>query len=138
MTDQQVVSRHRVAGARRGSSNLRNANSHKTLYHRWINELWAGHRIAEELVSDDFVGHWPTHDVHGPQGLQTVIDNTRGTLRELLLIVDVGPFIDGDMLFARWIGTGSGKDGPARFTGNDILRIANGKVVEYWSGTSKA
>ncbi len=83
MTDQQVVSRHRVTGAHRGSSNLRNANSHKILYHRWINELWAGHRIAEELVSADFVGHWPTHDVHGPQGLQTVIDNTRGTLREL-------------------------------------------------------
>jgi hypothetical protein len=108
------------------------------LYHRWINELWAGYRNAEELVSADFVGHWPTHDVHGPRALQTIIDNTRGTLRELFFVVDVGPFIEGDMVAARWIGTGSSANGPARFTGNDILRIANGKVVEYWAGTSAA
>lgn len=106
------------------------------LYNRWINELWAGHRIAGELVSDDFVGHWPTHDVHGPEELQTVIDNTRGTLRELMFAIDVGPFTDGDMIAARWISTGASTAGPARFTGNDIMRVANGKIVEYWTGTS--
>lgn len=106
------------------------------LYGRWINELWAGHRIARELLSTDFVGHWPTHDVHGPDELQTVIDSTRGTLRELRFVVDVGPIVDDDMMAARWVSTGSGTNGPARFTGNDILRVANGKIAEYWSGTS--
>jgi hypothetical protein len=27
-------------------------------------------------------------------------------------------------------------DGPARITGNDILRFADGGFVEYWAGTS--
>ena len=136
MTEQQVIDRHRPISNHRNTSNHRTASSHKMLYNRWINELWAGHRIAKELVSDDFVGHWPTHDVHGPDELQTVIDNTRGTLRELMYVVDVGPFVEGDMLAARWISTGARADGPARFTGNDIVRVANGKIVEYWTGTS--
>nr|WP_264023174.1 ester cyclase [Mycolicibacterium pyrenivorans] len=42
------------------------------------------------------------------------------------------------LLYTRWIATGSTKDGPVRYTGNDILRVANGRVVEYWAGTSPA
>jgi len=37
-----------------------------------------------------------------------------------------------------WIGTGAAADGPTRFTGNDILRFADGRFVEYWTGTSSA
>lgn len=136
MTEQQVMARHRVISSHRNSSSLRGTSSHRLLYDRWINELWAGHHVADELVAPDFVGHWPTRDVHGPDELQTVIDNTRGTLRELRYVVEVGPLVDGDMVAARWIATGSSSKGPARFTGNDIMRIADGRVVEYWSGTS--
>lgn len=109
-----------------------------TLYERWIKELWAGDTVAGELVSDDFVGHWPTHDVKGPEELQAIIDDTRKRLRELLFVVDVGPLVNGDMVAARWISTGATRSGPARFVGNDILRVADGKIVEYWSGTSPA
>lgn len=108
------------------------------LYQRWIKELWAGTITAAELVSADFVGHWPTHDVHGPDQLQAIIDDTRERLRELLFVIDVGPLVDGDLVAARWISTGATRSGPARFTGNDILRVADGKVVEYWTGTSPA
>lgn len=138
MAEQHVLSRTRGITSHRNVGNHRTTSSHKLLYTRWLNELWAGHRNAEEVVSRDFVGHWPTHDVHGPEELQTVIDNTRGTLRELMYVVEVGPFMEGDMLAARWIATGSTKDGPARYTGNDILRVANGRVVEYWAGMSPA
>jgi hypothetical protein len=48
----------------------------------------------------------------------------------------VEPFVDRDPVAARWIGTGSTDQGPARFTGNDILRFAEGRFVEYWAGTS--
>lgn len=108
------------------------------LYRRWVNELWAGRRIAAELVSPDFVGHWPTHDVHGPDELQALIDSTRGALHELQFVVEVGPIAEGDLVAARWVGTGSSKRGPARFTGNDLLRIANGKIVEHWLGASRS
>jgi hypothetical protein len=49
-------------------------STEKALYQRWINELWAGRPVAAELVSDDFVGHWPTRDVHGPDKLQAIVD----------------------------------------------------------------
>jgi predicted SnoaL-like aldol condensation-catalyzing enzyme len=45
---------------------------------------------------------------------------------------------DGDLVAARWVGTGTGPDGPVSFTGNDILRLADDgqKFAEYWTGTS--
>lgn len=137
MTNPQVMARPAGTSSHRGISNHRDATGRR-LYRRWIDELWAGRRIAAELVAPDFVGHWPTHDVRGPDGLQAVIDDTRSTLRELQFVVEVGPMCDGDMIAARWIGTGSGEHGPARFTGNDLLRISDGKIVEYWAGAARS
>ncbi len=111
------------------------ATSAKDLYRRWIDELWAGHRIANELVSDDFVGHWPDFDVHGPEELHAIVDKTRSVLADLKIVVDIKPLVEGDMLAARWIGTGAMADGPKRYTGNDIFRIEDGRFVEYWTGT---
>ena len=108
----------------------------KALYQRWINELWTGKAAAAELVSDDFVGHWPTRDIHGPDELQAMVDQTHQTLSELMFVVEVEPFVERDLVAARWVGTGATNNGPARFTGNDILRFANGRFVEYWTGTS--
>jgi len=106
------------------------------LYQRWINELWAGKPVAAELVSDDFVGHWPDRDVHGPDELQAIIDETQKMFSELEFTIDIEPFVDRDLVAARWIGTRATDDGPARFTGNDILRFHDGRFVEYWTGTS--
>ena len=44
----------------------------KAMYERWINELWAGKPVAAELVSADFVGHWPNREVNGPDELQAI------------------------------------------------------------------
>jgi hypothetical protein len=108
----------------------------EALYRRWINELWAGKPVAAELVSDDFVGHWPGRDVHGPGELQAIVDETQSMFSDLKFVVEIEPFVDRDLVAARWIGTGATDDGPARFTGNDILRFADGRFVEYWTGTS--
>ena len=108
------------------------------LYERWINELWAGKPVAAELVSADFVGHWPNREVNGPDELQAVIDETHQMVSDLMFVVEVEPIVDRDLLAARWIGTGATPDGPTRFTGNDILRFADGLFVEYWAGTSSA
>ncbi len=106
------------------------------LYRRWINELWAGKPIADEVVSDDFVGHWPGREVHGAAELEKVIDETHQMLADLKFVIEVEPFGEGDLMAARWIGTGAATDGPKRLTGNDILRFADGRFVEYWTGTS--
>ena len=108
----------------------------KAMYERWINELWAGKPVVAELVSADFVGHWPNREVNGPDELQGIVDETQKMLSDLMFVVEVEPFVDGDLLAARWIGTGATADGRVRFTGNDILRFADGRFVEYWTGTS--
>jgi hypothetical protein len=113
-------------------------SSEKTLYKRWIHELWAGEKVAAEVVSDDFVGHWPDREVHGPAQLQSLIDETRNTFSDLSFVIEVGPFVEDDLVAGRWIGTGASSEGPKRFTGNDILRFADGRFVEYWTGTSAA
>jgi hypothetical protein len=108
----------------------------KKLYERWIDELWAGRPVATELVSGDFVGHWPDREVRGPEELQAIVDQTQKMFTDLKFVLEVGPFTEGDLVAARWVGTGATKDGPKRFTGNDILRVADGRFVEYWTGTS--
>lgn len=108
----------------------------KELYEQWITRLWAGEPVAAELVSDDFVGHWPDREVHGPDELQEVIAETRNLLSDLTFTIEVGPLVDGDLVAGRWAGAGTSEQGPMRFTGNDILRIADGRFAEYWTGTS--
>jgi hypothetical protein len=108
------------------------------LYGRWINELWAGRPIAAEIVSADFVGHWPGRDVHGPDELQRIVEQTRNMMADLKFAIEIGPMVDGDLVAGRWAGTRRGPDGPVSFTGNDILRLAGDgqKFAEYWTGTS--
>ncbi len=110
----------------------------KTLYERWITELWAGKPIAAEIVTGDFVGHWPDRDVRGPDELQQMIQQTRNMVSELTFAVEIGPLRDGDFVAARWVGTGRGPDGAVSFTSNDILRLATDgqRFTEYWTGTS--
>jgi len=128
------MTRQPTVRMRDGGGGRQVADSHQALYQRWIKELWAGQPVAEELVSSDFVGHWPTRDVHGPDELQAIVNDFRRQLRELIFVVDVGPFVDGELVAARWISTGATEAGPARFTGNDILRVVDGRVVECWTG----
>ncbi|HZN84446.1 MAG TPA: nuclear transport factor 2 family protein [Mycobacterium sp.] len=110
----------------------------KALYQRWIDELWTGKSVAAELVSDDFVAHWPDREVRGPGELQEIVDETQKMFTDLMFVIEVEPFVERDMVAARWIGTGATKEGPARFTGNDILRFTDDRFVEYWTGTSTA
>ena len=65
--------------------------SPKALYGRWINELWAGKPVAAEIVTDDFVGHWPDREVHGPDELQAIIAETRNMLANLTFAIELGP-----------------------------------------------
>ncbi|MGQ9352551.1 MULTISPECIES: ester cyclase [Mycobacteriaceae] len=108
----------------------------KMLYKRWIDELWAGQPIASEVVSDDFVGHWPDRDVCGPAELHAIIKQTHDMIADLRFTIEIGPIVEGDLVAGRWVGVGKTDDGPMRFTGNDILRCADGRFVEYWTGTS--
>lgn len=110
----------------------------ETLYQRWISELWAGRPVAAEIVTDDFVGHWPDREVHGPDELTQIIEQTRNMLKDLTFDIELGPLHDGDLVAGRWVGSGKSPDGPVRFTGNDILRLTDDgqRFAEYWTGTA--
>lgn len=110
--------------------------SPKALYERWINELWAGEPVAAEVVTDDFIGHWPDREVHGRDELQAIIAETHSMLADLTFEIELGPLVDGDMVAGRWVGNGRSPDGPMSFTGNDILRVEGDRFAEYWTGTS--
>ncbi|OBK24784.1 nuclear transport factor 2 family protein [Mycobacterium asiaticum] len=112
----------------------------RELYHRWITELWSGRPVAAEIVTEDFVGHWPDREVHGPAELQQIIDETRNMLADLVFRIEIGPLQEGNLVAGRWVGSGLGPDGQVEFTGNDILRLAadGQRFAEYWTGTSAA
>jgi hypothetical protein len=107
-------------------------------YGRWINELWAGRPVAAEIVTEDFVGHWPDRDVHGPNELEQTVQDTGSMVADLNFAVQIGPLCVGDPVAGRWVGTGRSTDGPVSFTGNDVLGLADDgqRFAEYWTGTS--
>jgi len=54
------------------------ATSTHDLYRRWLGELWNGSpSAAQNLVSDDSVGHWPDREVRGATELAAVIGETQ-------------------------------------------------------------
>ncbi|MGI3780620.1 MAG: ester cyclase, partial [Janthinobacterium lividum] len=78
----------------------------------------------------------------GPEALTSWITLMRTVIPDLRFDIEVGPFVDGDVVVVRWIATGHyaagfpGATSPTgtqvRFTGTDILRIAHARIVEYW------
>jgi hypothetical protein len=115
------------------------------LYRRWLDELWGGDLdIAGEILTPDFVGHWPDQDVRGPEGAAEAVRAGRAPFDDVRLTLDVGPVADADKVAARWtfhaayLGGLPGATAPAgtrvAFSGMDLLRIdpASGKFAEYW------
>lgn len=104
---------------------------------RWLAELWNGSpSIAHELVSEDFVGHWPDREIRGPAELAEVIRQTQEMFTGLTFTLQVGPIVDGDLVSGRWTGRGQTANGEMNFLGNDILRVDNGRFVECWTASS--
>lgn len=58
----------------------------RRLYSRWLEQVWGGQPgAAHRLVSEDFVGHWPRRQVHGPVELEEIVAQTLGMFDELTL-----------------------------------------------------
>lgn len=91
---------------------------------------------ADALVTADFLGHWPGEDVRGPVELAKKIAETRNMFDELAFEVQVGPLIDGELVAARWTGSGTTPTGTMQYFGNDILRVVDGRFAEYWTASS--
>lgn len=118
------------------SRRMTNATTHD-LFRRWLDDLWNGSPdAAKDLVSDDFVGHWPDRDIEGPEGLAEAVGQTRAMFPDITFELVVGPIVEGDLVAGRWIGRAVTPDGATGFVGNDILRVREGRFVEYWNATA--
>lgn len=100
--------------------------------------------VADELLALDYVDHDPTlpEDVHGPEGFKEYVGMYRSAFPDLHVQIE-DQIAEGDRVATRWTGTGT-HDGDLagiaptgkRVTvpGMEIVRIANGKLVEGWEG----
>ncbi|WP_436774989.1 ester cyclase [Yinghuangia sp. YIM S09857] len=115
----------------------------KALYRRWLFDVWAGDfDVVERIFTPDVVGHWPTHDFHGPGELADQVRQSHALFTGIENTLDVGPVVDGDLLAARWTFHGTYQGGipdaqaPAgtevAFHGVDMLRAEDGRFAEYW------
>lgn len=115
---------------------------------RWV-ALWNGdYAVAEQIISEDNRVHAAMFDggdgsaVQGVSGMTDFVGQMRFLAPDLTFSVDVGPIVDGAHLVVRWVATGHygggmpGAHAPdgteLSFTGTDILRVEDAKVVEYW------
>jgi SnoaL-like polyketide cyclase len=123
----------------------------RALYDRWC-ELWRGDfGHAEEILDPGFVVHQARPDgsdseaTTGPERLLPEIEQTMAAFGEIALGVDLGPIVDGDLVCARWTLRATYTGGiphatapvgtKISFSGNDILRVRDGRFVEYWTCT---
>lgn len=114
----------------------------------WL-RLWNGdYAVADEIVGAEFRLHAAMLDggdgsaIDSPQALVEWIQQTRAFLPDLDFGIEVGPLEDGAYLVVRWRAQGTyggGMPGAAApvgtkvdFTGTDILRVQDGRLVEYW------
>lgn len=100
--------------------------------------------VADELLALDYVDHDPSlpEDVHGPEGFKEYVGMYRAAFPDLHVQIE-DQLAEGDRVATRWTGTGT-HDGELagiaptgkRVTvpGMEIVRIANGKLVEGWEG----
>jgi len=88
------------------------------------------------------MGNSPS-EVRGPDGLTQWISGTQAAFTTARFTTVVGPLAEGDLVAGRWLfratyaggmpgasPTAVGKQ--VEYAGMDVLRVENGKIVEYW------
>jgi predicted ester cyclase len=98
--------------------------------------------VADELVADDIVEHRDYGPGHagGAEGVKAVISSLRRSFPDFRLTIE-DMVVAGDTVWIRNLATGT-HDGP--YAGNaptgrpirisvfDVLRVADGRIVEHW------
>jgi predicted ester cyclase len=115
--------------------------------------LWNGDLgVADEIIAEDFAAHAAPltgtgpDEIRGREALKGWISGIHAVLPDLTFTIDVGPITDDEHLVVRWKAHGTYRGGfpgaapeaagrKVTFTGTDTLRIADGKLAEYWANT---
>jgi steroid delta-isomerase-like uncharacterized protein len=117
----------------------------KALVRRFYAEVWdkGNVSVAREVFASDYVRHdlRPSQVLPGPAGQAKIAEDFRRAFPDLRFEVDL-VLGEDDLVAARWTATGT-HTGPwgsleptgkqATFSGVNIFRFADGKVVEIWN-----
>jgi steroid delta-isomerase-like uncharacterized protein len=119
--------------------------ANKALVTRFYEEVWGRGNVdvADELFADDYERHdlRPGDPAPGPEGQKEIARAFRTAFPDLIWDVDF-VLADGEFVVGRWTASGThlgswasveptGK--PMRFSGINVFRFSDGKVVELWN-----
>jgi steroid delta-isomerase-like uncharacterized protein len=119
--------------------------ANKVLVRRFYDEVWArgNFDVADELFADEYERHdfRESEPTPGPEGQKRIAADFRAAFPDLTWEID---FIlaDGDFVAGRWtamgthLGVWAGVEPtgrPMQFSGINVFRFADGKVVEIWN-----
>jgi predicted ester cyclase len=114
-------------------------------------DLWNGDlTVTDTIIAEDFVAHAAplpgtgTDQIRGRQALNGWVRGIHAILGDLAFVIEVGPITDDQHMVVRWKARGTYRGGfpgaspeavgrEVTFTGTDTLRIADGKLAEYWA-----
>lgn len=114
-------------------------------------QLWNGDlTLTDKIIAEDFIAHAApltgtgSDLMRGREALNGWVSGIHAILPDLSFEIQVGPIADDDHMVVRWKarGTygggfpGASPDAVGRevtFTGTDTLRVADGKLAEYWA-----
>ena len=114
-------------------------------------DLWNGDLSqTEKIIAADFVAHAApltgtgTDQIRGRDALNAWVSGVHAIFPDLAFVIEVGPITDDEHLVVRWKAHGTYRGGfpgappeaigrQVTFTGTDTLRIAAGKLAEYWA-----
>jgi len=119
------------------------SEQNKKLMRRMIEEVWnhENYALVDERVANDFIGHSPPLELHGPEGFKRFFAMLHKGFPDIhFSILDM--FAEGDKAVSLWrfegTHTGEFQSNPAtgkhaNVTGITIGRFANNKVIEGWT-----
>lgn len=110
--------------------------TNRAVTRRLLEDLWSGGdlRLADELFSDALVHHMaPAGIPGGPAGQRAFLSDMRHRMPNMRTTIEA-LVAEGDLVAVRWTRTSTGPDGVTReFSGADILRFLDGRIVEIWA-----
>jgi steroid delta-isomerase-like uncharacterized protein len=121
------------------------AEQNKATVLQFYEEVWNKGNVdfAFKVFAEDYIRHdlRPTEALPGPEGQRKIVADFRAAFPDLRWNVDL-ILAEGDLVAGRWTATGT-NTGPwggaeptgkrAEFSGVNVFRFANGKVVEIWN-----
>jgi steroid delta-isomerase-like uncharacterized protein len=121
------------------------AEQNKATVLQFYEEVWNNGNVdfAFEIFAEHYIRHdlRPTEALPGPEGQRKIAADFRVAFPDLQWNVDL-ILAEGDLVAGRWTarGTNPGRWGGAEptgkraeFSGVNIFRFANGKVIEIWN-----